>query len=92
MKNLTRHVITALYSTEWRNDMTIYAKELQRRLDSGEPIEKIRKWYLYLKEPWESYFRDLEPVEQEFMKHMCSDFRAWLQRQENPDSVTSHKQ
>jgi hypothetical protein len=37
--------------------MTIYAKELQRRLDSLEP-----------------------PVEQEFMKRMCSDFRAWLQQ------------
>ena len=72
--------------------MTIYAKELQRRLDSGEPLEKTRTWYKYLKEPWEMCFHDLEPVEQKFVRHMFFDFRVFLQQRQNPDSFTTREQ
>jgi hypothetical protein len=60
--------------------MTIYAKELQRRLDSDEPIDAIAKWYLHLEEPWQMYFSELEPIEQEFVKQLCEEFRAQLEK------------
>jgi hypothetical protein len=72
--------------------MTVYAKELQRRIDSGEPIETTRDWYLHLKEPWQMYFSELEPIEQEFVKHLSLDFITWLKMQENPDRVTTREQ
>jgi hypothetical protein len=66
--------------------MTIYAKELQRRLDSDEPINAIAHWYINLEEPWQMYFRDLEPVEQEFVKAICEQFRAHLEKILPPES------
>ena len=38
--------------------MTIYAKELQRRLNSGEPYNTTAQWYIHLKEPWQMYFHE----------------------------------
>jgi hypothetical protein len=38
--------------------MTIYAKELQRRLDSDEPSQTIAQWYIHVKEPWQMLFLD----------------------------------
>jgi hypothetical protein len=72
--------------------MTIHAKELRCRIDGGEPIETTREWYLHLKEPWRMYFADLEPVEQEFVNHLCLDFLAWLNLRENPDRITTREQ
>ena len=66
--------------------MTIYAKELQRRLDSDEPSNAIAHWYINLEEPWQMYFCDLEPVEQEFVKELCRIFRAHLEKILPPES------
>ena len=64
--------------------MTIYAKELQRRLNSGEPYNATAQWYIHLKEPWQMYFHELEPVEQEFVKQLCKQFRAHLEKSVPP--------
>jgi hypothetical protein len=66
--------------------MTIYAKELQRRLNSGEPYNTTAQWYIHLKEPWEMYFRDLEPIEQAFVKQLYKQFRAHLEKIPPPES------
>jgi hypothetical protein len=60
--------------------MTIHAEELQRRLYSGEPYNTTAQWYIHLEEPWQMYFRDLEPVEQEFVKDLFQQFRAHLEK------------
>jgi hypothetical protein len=64
--------------------MSIHAKKLQRRFDRGESINTICNWYLHLEDAWALPFRDLAPVEQELVKYMCSRFRVFLQRRENP--------
>jgi hypothetical protein len=61
------------------------AKILRRRIDSGEPIEDIRKWFLEQKPVWASYFADLDPFLQWFVIDITTDFRIWLERKENPD-------
>jgi hypothetical protein len=41
-------------------------KILRRRLDSGEPIENTRSWFLEQKQVWEGYFADQAPLVQWF--------------------------
>jgi hypothetical protein len=69
--------------------MSIHAKKLQRRFDRGESINKICNWYLHLEDAWAMPFRDLEPVEQELIKYMCTHFRVFLQQRENPGSAVA---
>jgi hypothetical protein len=42
-------------------------KILRRRIDSGEPIEDIRSWFLEQKQIWEGYFADQDPLVQWFI-------------------------
>jgi hypothetical protein len=72
--------------------VTIHATELQRRIDSGEPIATTRNWYLNLREPWQVYFFELEPVEQEFVMDLTLDYLAWVETQENLDRAMTRKQ
>jgi hypothetical protein len=59
-------------------------KILRRRLDSGEPIENTRTWFLEQKQIWEGYFADQDPLVQWFIIDMTTDFRIWLEQKENP--------
>ena len=60
-------------------------KILRRRLDSGEPIEETRKWFMQQRPVWESYFVDLDPLVQWFVIDITTAFRIWLEQKECPD-------
>jgi hypothetical protein len=61
------------------------AQELRRRIDSGEPIEDTRKWFMTQEKVWKGYFADQEPLVQSFIIDMSADFRIFLARKECPD-------
>jgi hypothetical protein len=61
------------------------AQELRRRIDSGEPIEKTRDWFLKQKKVWEGYFADQDPFVQWFIIDLTTDFTIQLERDEHPD-------
>ena len=61
--------------------MTKYAKELYRRIRSGEPVEVTRTWWLtwLAEDPTPSLYKDLSKVEKEFMDKMIAAYEAWRQ-------------
>jgi hypothetical protein len=70
---------------DFRKQMEQIAQELRRRLDSGEPIEVTRKWFMGQKQVWSGYFADLDPFLQWFVLDITTAFRIWLEQKENPD-------
>jgi hypothetical protein len=65
--------------------MTKYAKELEQRIERGDPLEDTRKWFLHLgKEVWGVPFANLAPNEQVFLFDMVVGFRVWQLGQEDP--------
>jgi hypothetical protein len=64
--------------------MTKYAKELNRRIQSGEPVHITRDWFLEIMCRGERgcrYWADLSPQEQMFAERMLDAYEAWLMTQ-----------
>ena len=62
--------------------MSKYTEELNRRLQSGEPVHVTRKWFLecLAKDKDELYFSDLSLQEQMFLQKTADAFQAWSAR------------
>jgi hypothetical protein len=66
--------------------MVDIAQELRRRIDSGEPIEDTRNWFLKQdKELWQGYYADQDPLVEWFFHDMITDFMIWLEQKERPN-------
>ena len=58
--------------------MSKYAKELNRRILSGEPVHITREWYLKrMSKERNLYFSDLSEEEQKFLSEMANSFFLW---------------
>jgi hypothetical protein len=67
--------------------MTRYAKELEQRIERGDPLEDTRKWFLGVignVEFADVEFADLAPNEQVFMFDLVVGSRVWQLGQEDP--------
>jgi hypothetical protein len=64
--------------------MSKYAEELDRRIQSGEPVHVTREWFLQClskNEPGCQYFADLSVQEQMFLERTVDAFTAGQEQQ-----------
>jgi hypothetical protein len=57
--------------------MSKFAEELNRRIQSGEPVHVTRKWYLECLSGDHIYYNELSKEEQEFMDRTFAAFLMW---------------
>jgi len=58
--------------------MSKFAEELNRRIQSGEPVHVTRKWFLEcMAKESDLYFHDLSLQEQMFLERTAEAFFAW---------------
>jgi hypothetical protein len=61
-----------------------YAHEIQRRVNSGEPLATTREWLISETAFWNRYYADLEPIEKLFLNDLTTNFVIFLKQKENP--------
>jgi hypothetical protein len=75
-----------IHSQTGEKHMAHLVQELQRRLDSGEPIEDTRNWFLKQDgKVWQGYYADQYPLVQWLFSDMMTDFLIWLEQKERPN-------
>ena len=66
-------------------------EELIARIKRGEPIAKVRMWWLkkIADEGGELMHKDLSPFEQAFFNQIVLSYEAWQREQQNADKTST---